>query len=329
MDIKVIVQKYMWVANLLLIFGICYLSAGAVNSYVVNKYLEPQGQAQGSASNLQSAPQHAGYKPATSSIADRDLFRMGPAEPTVIFDQDTEGEEPYQETSLLLKLYGVYYHMALSPANMASIQIIQKKESGVYRTGDIIEVGEKVTIQEIKPRRIALLRENGNKEWLTLEEDKKKKGLGGEGKDPSNLSGLSRDELRDRLKARRKAHGLDDEGEPFKWIGPNHMQVSKTAIDDALKDLSKIITEARVVPNFEGEGDDRKTNGFKIFKIKSGSIFEKLGMQNGDVIRNINENALDTPEQALGLLQSLRSESNFQMDLERHNTPITFKYDVK
>ncbi len=107
--------------------------------------------------------------------------------------------------------------------------------------------------------------------------------------------------------------------------GENAWEIDKDSFDTVLQDLGPLLTQARVVPNFKGG----KIDGYKVFAIKEGSLFEKIGLSNGDIIRNVNGVAINTPERALQLFQQLRAETDFRIDIERDGTPQTFSYRLR
>jgi general secretion pathway protein C len=86
------------------------------------------------------------------------------------------------------------------------------------------------------------------------------------------------------------------------------------------------MTQARMVPNFT---PDRQVDGFRIFQIRPGSIFQKLGLRNGDVIQRVNGIKLDDPTKGLELFTALKNLSNFTIDLKRNNVNMTMTYTVK
>jgi len=64
--------------------------------------------------------------------------------------------------------------------------------------------------------------------------------------------------------------------------------VSKTDIDKAFKNMSQMLTQVRIRPYFS-EG---KPDGFLVSRIKQGSIFQKMGLKNGDVIQGVNDSPI-------------------------------------
>ena len=68
------------------------------------------------------------------------------------------------------------------------------------------------------------------------------------------------------------------------------------------EDLKSILMQARATPNIKNS----YIEGFRIDLIIPGSIFEKAGVQNGDIVTNINGNPLDDAGGAISLLNSLK-----------------------
>lgn len=103
----------------------------------------------------------------------------------------------------------------------------------------------------------------------------------------------------------------------------NNFTIPKSVFDAAIspENLPVLLTQARVVPFWR----DGKAEGFKFINVKAGSIFEKLGLRRGDVLKSING---QVPEMHKGfdMLSDLKDESSFTLELERRGTPQTFSY---
>jgi len=108
-------------------------------------------------------------------------------------------------------------------------------------------------------------------------------------------------------------------------IGEGKFEVSRDDLEKATSNLGLMMTQARIVPNIvAGE-----IKGYKIFAIKPGSIYDKIGIQNGDIIERINGMELTTPESALQFFQQLKNETRFVIDLERNGQKLTFTYNIR
>jgi general secretion pathway protein C len=91
------------------------------------------------------------------------------------------------------------------------------------------------------------------------------------------------------------------------------------------ENMSQVLTQARALP-YQEQG---KTVGFKISEIVPGSIYEKIGLQNGDVIQRINSQDVDDPSKFFQLYQGLKNERSISIDLLRGGQPQTMTYDIQ
>lgn len=114
-------------------------------------------------------------------------------------------------------------------------------------------------------------------------------------------------------------------GEGVRRTGANSFEIPAGELNDALGNLSEIATQARMVPAFE----DGKPVGFRLFSVQPGSVFSKLGLENGDTILRINGYELNSPEKSLELYQKLRTSQEFTIDLKRGGSATSFNYTVK
>lgn len=104
----------------------------------------------------------------------------------------------------------------------------------------------------------------------------------------------------------------------IKQVGQNAFQMTRADFDRDMANLSKIATQARAVPVFAEDG--KTTIGFKLFQIQPDSIFTRLGLKDGDVVRAINGYKLDSPDKALELYSKLKNTSNISIDKESGGT---------
>ncbi len=111
----------------------------------------------------------------------------------------------------------------------------------------------------------------------------------------------------------------------IRTVRENTYEVPRSTLDHALGNLDGVLLQARVVPAFR----DGKPQGFKLFSVKKGSLYEQLGIQTGDVLQRINGLTLDTPEKALEAFSVLRGAPHIELDIERGGQPLRKVYDVK
>lgn len=114
--------------------------------------------------------------------------------------------------------------------------------------------------------------------------------------------------------------------------GPGVMKLAngKFAVDQkevlaSTENMSQILTQARALP-YQEQG---KTVGFRISEIVPGSIYEKIGLQNGDVIQRVNSQDVDDPSKFFQLYQGLKNERSISIDLLRGGQPQTMTYEIR
>ena len=102
-------------------------------------------------------------------------------------------------------------------------------------------------------------------------------------------------------------------GNGIRATGENDYEIPRTEIDRTLANLNDVAMQARIVPAFK----DGQAQGFKLFSIRPDSIYSKIGVQNGDVIKRINGFELNSPEKALEVYTKLKEASRIEIDIER------------
>ena len=108
--------------------------------------------------------------------------------------------------------------------------------------------------------------------------------------------------------------------------GDNKFIVERKLLEDAMANIDSLASKVRVVPH---RGADGEVDGYRLSAIRRGSIFDKLGIKNGDIVHQVNGMGLTSPDQALSAFQSLQSESNFTFEVSRRNKRQTFEYEVR
>jgi len=294
-------KNYSWLMNLLLIALCAWLLAGPI-TLLIQQFFEadfapsPVVRAQ---SEPQTLAQTANGK---QSILDRNLFNL---QLNSNIDElpipSTHGQQAVK-TNLKLTLVGTL----VTPDPLTSIATIGGKGKSIERR---FHVGEKIEkkheIQKIVRGRIEFY--NQDKRQLEfLEFDKSK---------PRPIPRRS-----------RETWGLTARTKPTKiqQSGANNFTIPKKQLDDALENLDQIITQARAIPNTV----NGKIEGFRIFAIQPGSIYSQLGIRNGDVLREVNGKPINTVQSALILFETLKSQKNFKIKIDRRGKPEIMNYNV-
>ena len=98
--------------------------------------------------------------------------------------------------------------------------------------------------------------------------------------------------------------------------------MDQQAVAASTENLSQILSQARALPYME----QGKTVGFRISEIAPGSLYERIGLQNGDVIQRINSQDVDDPGK---FFQGLKEEKSISIDLMRGGQRQTLNYEIR
>jgi general secretion pathway protein C len=81
----------------------------------------------------------------------------------------------------------------------------------------------------------------------------------------------------------------------------------------------------RVTPNYVN-GQPR---GFRLQGIRSGSMFSRIGIRNGDVIVAVGETQIDSPQRALELYDQMMQRPNVEVTVLRRGREHTINYNIR
>ncbi|HEY6241410.1 MAG TPA: type II secretion system protein N [Burkholderiales bacterium] len=103
-------------------------------------------------------------------------------------------------------------------------------------------------------------------------------------------------------------------------IGTDRQVVDRRQLQQQLGQ-PEFLSQALIVPNPGG--------GFLVRQIQSGSLYEKLGLRPGDVIRNVNGQALTSMDDVMRLYQQFGSAQRVLVDVQRQGRSETLYYDMR
>lgn len=168
-------------------------------------------------------------------------------------------------------------------------------------------IGDSALLRRIEPERVCIWNESDHRmEYLAIDEPPEKGGA------PVVAS-----------RAMDKPEEKTDDAD-IRKVSEGKYEVGQGEVDKALNNLAELSTQARIVPAFEGG----KTVGFKLFSIRPGSLYSKIGLQNGDVITRINGYEMSSPEKGLEIYSKLKDSKQVTVDLKRRGKPQTLDYNI-
>lgn len=298
-------RKYFWAVNLLFIALVALLAARTVNVFVESTI------APVSAPRLPSGPRAVAAVARTpldlEKLADMVGLPLPPPEPDVqepsrpVVDLESEPVK----SGLRVRLLGTLLS-GLKEWSFASIQDVVTQKAATYMVGMQIQGAE---VLDIERNRVIILN-NGRREFIN--------GEAGSGEAVAYTPPVA-------ARPNDAPPPSVAMGSGIKAIDDTHYEVPRTEIDRTLSNLNDVAMQARIVPAFK----DGVAQGFKLFSIRPDSIYTKIGIQNGDVIKRINGYDLNSPEKALEIYSKLKEASRIDIEVERNGSVLQKTYNVR
>lgn len=229
-----------------------------------------------------------------SAIVDRDVFNA----------VKTAAPEPPAPVAvdLHIKLLGTSELTSERP--FAIIEDDQTHLQSLYRLGD--EIPDAGTIIKVERTRI-LINHDGDIKSLEISGDRMPAGMTvGQAADTTETNSSP------------VGHGVH-------LSAPNQYTVDRATVDSNLKNMGSLLTQMRALPNIE----NGKTDGFKLSEIQQGSLFQQMGLQDGDIVKNIAGQDINDPMKALELLNVLQNQQSITMQVVRNGQPLRLNYQIR
>ncbi len=103
----------------------------------------------------------------------------------------------------------------------------------------------------------------------------------------------------------------------------------KWADIDALKaNADELRKQIRVRPHFS----NNQMDGYRVYGIKKGSAFERVGLRNGDILSAVNQKEIRTMQDAMGIygeLNALEGKSAMELGIKRNGKAGTIRYSIE
>jgi len=229
------------------------------------------------------------------AIDRRDLFktRKTPAVPIKDTGVNPDGLE---KTSLKLKLWGTV--TGDPDRSYAVIENTQNRQQNLYRVGDSIQ---NATLRMILRSKVVLTH-NGRDEMLAMEKIQQGKG---------SASG----------RPGRRAVAPQQGG-----IRTQRVSLRRSMINDAMQDVSKLMTEVKISPHL---GEDGQPAGLAVSNIKPNSIFRRMGLRNGDVLKSVDGQDIRSVDDALRLYDSMKSSDSISVQIQRRGRDRNIEYNIR
>jgi general secretion pathway protein C len=285
-----------WTANAALAVLCCWIVAGMAGN-VAGGILAPAAPA-AAAPLPAAAAAERGWKE-RQVILDRNLFNSA-----LLGGAEDRTEEDLAKTKLPLKLLGTAAG-ADPKASWAAVEDLEKRQHLVVRVADRLQ--GKAEVIRIERRRI-VLRNGGSLEELALDEDQKAGGT-------RTASASSRGRQFNRRPTPPPAPPPTEETsgnspvERVQRLADDRFGVSREDVQSVANNPAALFSQARILPKYE-EG---QMVGVQLNSIQSGSLFEQIGIQNGDTITEFNGIQITSQQDSAAVLRQLTEASEFNV----------------
>ena len=98
--------------------------------------------------------------------------------------------------------------------------------------------------------------------------------------------------------------------------------VSQNEVRANLQDMGSMLRQAQIRPYFNAGVPD----GFMISNIVAGSLYQKMGIQEGDILQTVNNKRIQTAEDMVSLYNTLKSGSTLDISIKRGGNQQTLNF---
>jgi len=281
-----------WILNIGLLVLCCFLGA-QIFTLVMGGILPGGSDPVAQAPRVAAAPAKTWEQ--RQAILTRNLFNSKSLAPAAAPSPE-EIDEEYAKTKLPLKLLGTVAS-AQPELAWAAVEDLDTRENLVVRVNDKLK--GRAEVLRIDPRRIVLLNA-GRKEELNLDLEE-----GGKKRRPARGRTGSRSSRR-RSAGAVSQRSQRNPGGAFSAPPPDPRETNRGA---ALDNPAAVFSQARILPKYE----NGEMVGVQLDSIKPGSLFEEIGIRNGDTIRELNGITVSDQTQSAEAMQQLGSAKEFSI----------------
>jgi general secretion pathway protein C len=276
--------------NICLLGASCFLVANVVTE-IGAEALEPSAV---QTSRDRPEADDSASRVSPSVILARNLFGARLHGDRQVSEDFKDAEQELTESKLPLRLLGTAASNS-EARSRASIENEKTKKSVVVKVGHRFKEYKRVRVTAIERGRV-ILDNAGKAEELRLHEDQppaKAARQPRSSRQARRASPRARETANDRLK---DLNGTDGQG------------------------LSRLLSSARIVPFY----DNGKMLGMKVDAIKPDSLYQKLGLMNGDVITEVNGIVIDRLEATSAIFDEFGTADKISVTASRGDQTVKF-----
>ncbi len=224
------------------------------------------------------------------TIAQRNLFKLETATNKKSRPAPAVNIDTLKQTDLKLKLWGTATGENIQP--YAVIELLKERKQNLFRQGDAVE---SATVKLILKDKVILV-VNGRDEILEIGLPEGKKTM--------------RTRRTQRPRPKRPSRNI---------------RLKRADIAQAIQNPSDFLNQVRIKPHLK----NGKPDGLALIDVEPNSLFTKIGLRRGDIIKGINGKKIRTVKDAIGLYEELGTASRVSVLIQRRGQSQTLNYTIE
>jgi general secretion pathway protein C len=101
--------------------------------------------------------------------------------------------------------------------------------------------------------------------------------------------------------------------------------LNRSEVGAKLQDMGSMLRQAQVRPYFNAGVPD----GFMVSSIQAGSLYQKMGIIDGDIIQGVNNRKIQTADDMMELYNVIKSGSGMALSIKRRGSQETLNYQFR
>lgn len=107
-------------------------------------------------------------------------------------------------------------------------------------------------------------------------------------------------------------------------VASNRWSLSRSELTSVVTNPNQFLAQVKVAPYLEAG----QVRGFRVDDVKKGSLAESLGIRDGDIIKGVDGQRLDSIEKAIQIYKEVRDRPIISVEIERGGRSITLTYEI-
>lgn len=107
-------------------------------------------------------------------------------------------------------------------------------------------------------------------------------------------------------------------------VSDDSIKIKRDYLNSYVNDIDKVWSNIAI----KEIKKDKKIDGFEVFKVAKDSVFDKLGLKQGDIIKSINNNVLGSYADAFEVYNNINNTKYLNIEILRDNEIMELNYEI-